>query len=543
MFRDLKDTCKLTKHQIHGTNDCNGISQQVTLGNMVETTEMGETRGTNVASVRAFRAIADNVNTHLTLWRLDDGVGVTRRHGVTLGVEQEVVDQSLHVLLHGSSGRRRDLVVLDTDRTGGHLVQALVDDSQGLAELLHSAEVSVVAVTVGTNRDVELNLVISIVGLALSDVVGDTGTTQHDTSEGEVESLSSGDNTNAPQTLNPDTVVSKHLLGLINTITELSSPLVDVVKETNGDILVDTTGADVGSVETSSGNTFVEFLYAALAIGDGNGDDITDHELLTLLETPQERCQSANVHGVGQDRHQMVQDTGDLAEQGTNVLGTIRDLNVQQLLNSEGVALLVGHHGDVVQSVEVGQSLQIRLILDQLLGSAVQQTDVRVGSDNLLATQLENQTQHTVGSRMLRTKVDRVVSDLAVRNRVVARLSGAGGGLLGIDAVRVGGLEVLANRHEPGADVLRGGVSSETCRRERSGGEGCWSKAHALGSLAGKSVEGGHCERRRRRYPDARRDGRESPWVSSCSKGGQWLVDGEEFAFVTIAVITLGQRC
>jgi hypothetical protein len=47
---------------------------------------------------------------------------------------------------------------------------------------------------------------------------------------------------------------------------------------------------------------------------------------------------------VGQDGHQVVKDTGNLAEQCPNPLGTIGDLNVQQLLNGKGKALLVGHH-------------------------------------------------------------------------------------------------------------------------------------------------------------------------------------------------------
>jgi hypothetical protein len=55
----------------------------------------------------------------------------------------------------------------------------------------------------------------------------------------------------------------------------------------------------------------------------------THHEFLTLLETPQEGRQSTNVHGVGQNRHEMVQDAGDFTEQGTDVLGADWDIDVQ----------------------------------------------------------------------------------------------------------------------------------------------------------------------------------------------------------------------
>jgi hypothetical protein len=81
------------------------------------------------------------------------------------------------------------------------------------------------------------------------------------------------------------------------------------------------------------------------------------HQLFSLLKSPQERCQGTNIHGVGQDGHEVVEDTCNLAEQGSNPLRSLRDFNVQELLDGEGEALLVGHHRNVIQSVKVGQSL------------------------------------------------------------------------------------------------------------------------------------------------------------------------------------------
>lgn len=193
----------------------------------------------------------------------------------------------------------------------------------------------------------------------------------------------------------------------------------------------------------------------------------------------------------------MVQDTGKFTEQSSDVLGAIRNLDVQELLNGQGEALLVGHHGDVVESVEVGKSLEIGLVLDQLLSASVEQTDVGIGSNDLLAIEFQNQSQHTVGSGMLRTKVDGVVANLAVGNRVLARLSDVlcevwVGEAVGIGRVR----KILIDGHEPGADGLGRGISSQVRRGEGSGGggEGCWSKTESLGTSASESVEGGHCE-------------------------------------------------
>merc|ERR1719309_492142 len=71
-------------------------------------------------------------------------------------------------------------------------------------------------------------------------------------------------------------------------------------------------------------------------------------------------------------------------------------LAVEKLLHCQTVGLLVAHHAHIVQSVEVGQSLHVRLVLDELLSPAVEQSNVRVSSRDGLSVQLEDQPQHPV---------------------------------------------------------------------------------------------------------------------------------------------------
>jgi hypothetical protein len=221
---------------------------------------VGETRGTDLAAVGPLATVTDKEHPHLTLRSLNCGVCLARGNSITLGEEQEVVNKSLHVLLHGGTGRRHDLVVLNAHGTCGHLVQALVDDAERLAELLHTAEVTIIAVTVDTDRHIELDLIISVVRLRLADIPWDTGATEHDTSETHVQRIGGADDTNALGSGLPNTVVGEEFLGFIDTVTELGGPLVDIVKETEGNILRNTTGADIGSVETGTGYSLVEFL-------------------------------------------------------------------------------------------------------------------------------------------------------------------------------------------------------------------------------------------------------------------------------------------
>ncbi len=119
------------------------------------------------------------------------------------------MDERFHVLFHRGAGRRGDLVVFDSDGAGGHLVETLVDDAEGLAELLHAAEVAVVAVSVYADWDVEFDLVVGVIWLALAYVPWYTTSSKHDAGERVVEGVRGGDDTDALGSTFPDSIVCK----------------------------------------------------------------------------------------------------------------------------------------------------------------------------------------------------------------------------------------------------------------------------------------------------------------------------------------------
>jgi len=129
------------------------------------------------------------------------------------------------------------------------------------------------------------------------------------------------------------------------------------------------------------------------------------HQVFALAEAVQEHAHGADIKRVRAEPHQVVQDARDLIEQRADVLRTDRCLDAEQLLDGAHVAVLVAHHGHVVQPVHVADTLVERLGLGELLGAAVQQPDVRVGAVDDLAVHLEHQAQHAVRGRVLRTEV------------------------------------------------------------------------------------------------------------------------------------------
>ena len=73
--------------------------------------------------------------------------------------------------------------------------------------------------------------------------------------------------------------------------------------------------------------------------------------------------------------------------------------------------MLLVHRRDVVEPVEIRHRLQIGLVLDQLLGAAMEQPDMRIDALDHFAVELEHQAQHAVRGRMLRPEIDGEVAD------------------------------------------------------------------------------------------------------------------------------------
>jgi hypothetical protein len=108
--------------QIHRSDNRHRICQQMASRNLVESSQVRETGCADLTAVWSFASVTHNIHSHLPFWRLDGRIRLSRWHSITLREEQEVVDQSLHVLLHRCTRWRGDLVVFNTNWSWGHLV-------------------------------------------------------------------------------------------------------------------------------------------------------------------------------------------------------------------------------------------------------------------------------------------------------------------------------------------------------------------------------------------------------------------------------------
>jgi hypothetical protein len=102
----------------------------------------------------------------------------------------------------------------------------------------------------------------------------------------------------------------------------------------------------------------------------------------------------------------VVHQPGQLEEQHPHQLAAPRHLDAEQLLHRHAEHMLLRHRRRVVEAVEIRNRLQIGLVLDQLLGTAMQEPDMRIGALDHLAVEVEQQAQHAVGRWVLRPEID-----------------------------------------------------------------------------------------------------------------------------------------
>lgn len=75
----------LSEHKIHRTDNGDRVRQESVSHHEVGALEMGESWCSDLALVWSLGSVRDEVNSHLSLGRLDRGVGLTWRDGVSLG--------------------------------------------------------------------------------------------------------------------------------------------------------------------------------------------------------------------------------------------------------------------------------------------------------------------------------------------------------------------------------------------------------------------------------------------------------------------------
>ena len=362
------------------------------LAHIVHRIEVRETGRADLQAVRFVCAIGDQIDAKLALRRFDCSVGFARRHVEAFGVEFEVMDQRLHRVLHLGAARRRELRVLRHYRTRRFTQQlaALFDDLRGLVHLLHTAEIAIIAIAVLADRNFEIEFAVNFVRLRAAQIPGHAGAAHHHTRETPLQRVFLADDADIDVALLEDAVAGEQAFDVSYFRRKLIGPGVDIFDERRRQILVDTAWAHIVGVHARARGALIEH-----------------HQLFALFKTPERWRQRANVHGLRRHVEQMVQNAADFGIEHANDRSAARHLNARELFDRQTERVLLVHRRDVVEPVEIRDRLQIGFVLDQLLGAAMQQTDMRIDALNDFAVKLQHEAQHAVRGRVLRAEIDR----------------------------------------------------------------------------------------------------------------------------------------
>ena len=357
---------------------------------------MREARRADLAAIGLVGAVRDQIDPELALGRLDHGVDLAFGGAEAFGIELEVMDQGFHRHLHLGPARRCDLVVGGHDRPTdlAQLFAGLADDLRRFPHLLHPAEITVIAVAVLAQRNLEVEVVVALVRLVATQVPGDAGPSHHHAGEAPGQGLFLADHTNIDVPLLEDAVAGDQAFDVVTDRREALGPAVDVLDQLIGQVLVDAARPEIVGMQTSATGALVE-----------------DHQLFAFLEAPQRRRQGSDIHGLCRNVQQMVEDATNLGIEHPDEAAPDRHLDAQKFFDGQAEGMFLVHRRHIVEPVEIRHVLKVGPGLHQLFGPAMQQPDMGIDPFDDFAVKFQHKAQNAVGGRMLRTKVDVELTD------------------------------------------------------------------------------------------------------------------------------------
>ena len=271
----------------------------------------------------------------------------------------------------------------------------------------HADQIPVEAIAVLADRNIEIHVGIAFIGLRFAQVPGCPRTTHHDAGKAPGPGIVQRHDADIDIALLEDAVTSQKLVDIVDGLQERIDPLANIFDEFMRQVLVNAARTEIGRVHARA-----------------TGPLVKHHQLFALFKTPERRRQRADVHGLRRDVQKMRQDAADFRIEHADQLATDRHLGRRQLLDGQRIGMLLVHRRDIVETVEIGHSLQIGLGLDQLFGAAMQKPDMRIDPLDDFPVEFEHKPQHAVRRRMLWAEIDVEIPDVMFVHFIALRACG-----------------------------------------------------------------------------------------------------------------------
>src|SRR5690606_31024569 len=142
-------------------------------------------------------------------------------------------------------------------------------DLHGFAHFEHADQITIIAVAVLADGDVEVELLVALVGLRLAQVPCRAGAAYHHAREPVVEAVLQLDDADVDVALLENTVVGQEAFDVIADLQERIAPVVDVVDQFGWQVLMHAADAEILRVHAAARGALIE-----------------NHQLLAFLEAP-----------------------------------------------------------------------------------------------------------------------------------------------------------------------------------------------------------------------------------------------------------------
>merc|ERR1711988_778018 len=130
--------------------------------------------------------------------------------------------------------------------------------------------------------------------------------------------------------------------------------MVYVLHQAHRHIKRHTTRSNISRMHPSARNSLVKF-----------------HHFFTFFKEPEKWCQGSNIKGMGSHSHNMIENSRNFPEQGSDIFGAFRHFNSHEVLNDKRICLLIAHHRYVIQSIKIRQSLEISFVFNEFFCTSV----------------------------------------------------------------------------------------------------------------------------------------------------------------------------
>src|SRR5450759_2873371 len=345
--------------RVQRRHDRHGVGNQVSRHEKPDQLEVQEAGVVDAQPERLVRPVAEGVAGVLAAGPFDGAVGAARARA-----------QEARKARHDGPVR--------------HLVEALVDDPEALADLIHPEQVARQRVALAARRDLELQLRVDAVRMSAADVERDAGRPEVRPGGTHPEGRLAVQDAQPASAPDEDLVLVEEAHSGLQLGARPAHPVAQAAHELVVQVAVDTADPEVVEEELGAGD---------------RGEDL--HDLVALGEAPQDGRDPAQVQGVPAHEEHVAGDPVQLAGQDPDVLRPPRDLDVQQLLEGHHRAPLAEEGGDVLQRVELADDVVEVGVLGDLLHAAMEVAQDRVQVHYLLAGDLEDNPQDAVRGRVL----------------------------------------------------------------------------------------------------------------------------------------------